>query len=217
MEYLLQFIDIILHLDQHLNQWVLQFGPWIYGILFSIIFCETGLIVMPFLPGDSLLFALGALSSGDDAALNLVLTGVLLSIAAVLGDAVNYSVGRFVGLKLFSDPNSKFFRRDYLERTEQFYAKHGGKTIIFARFIPIIRTFAPFVAGMAKMNYPQFALYNISGGLLWIWSFLIAGHFFGNLPYVKDNFHIVIFGIIIVSFLPVVLEYVKAKRAPKKA
>ncbi len=217
MEYLLQFIDIILHLDQHLNQWVLQFGPWIYGILFGIIFCETGLIVMPFLPGDSLLFALGALTAGEGAALNFVLTGVLLSIAAVLGDAVNYSVGRFVGMRLFADPNSKIFRRDYLDRTEQFYAKHGGKTIIFARFIPIIRTFAPFVAGMAKMEYPQFALYNITGGLVWIWSFLIAGHFFGNLPYVKDNFHIVIFAIIIVSFLPVVMEYVKAKRAIKKA
>ena len=212
IELLLQCIHIVLHLDLYLNQWIQAFGPGIYGILFLIIFCETGLVVTPFLPGDSLLFALGAMTAVEGAYLSLpALLGLLIS-AAILGDAVNYSVGRFIGAKLFTDPNSKIFRRDYLEKTQAFYQKHGGKTVVFARYIPIIRTFAPFVAGMGKMEYSRFLAFMIPGNISWISIFLIAGHFFGNQPYVKNNFHVVIFAIIVISFLPVAMEVVKAKK-----
>lgn len=215
MEFFKEVVDVILHLDRHLNEWITMFGPGIYFILFLIIFAETGLIIFPFLPGDSLLFALGALTAGEDAALQLPLLCTVLIVAAILGDAVNYAIGRYIGIKLFSNPNSKFFRREHLVRTQKFYEKHGGKTIILARFVPIIRTFAPFVAGMAEMSYPRFALYNISGALVWVLSITVAGHIFGNLPVIKQNFHLVVLGIIVVSFIPVAIEFWKARREMK--
>jgi membrane-associated protein len=208
----LGLVNVVLHLDQHLNQWIQLFGPGIYLVLFFIIFAETGLVVFPFLPGDSLLFALGALTAGDNPALDLpLLCGVLL-LAAILGDAVNYMVGRRVGLKLFSNPQSKVFKREHLARTQKFYEKHGGKTIILARFVPIIRTFAPFVAGMAEMTYPRFFLYNVVGGAGWVVSVAVAGHVFGNLPVIKKNFHFVVLAIILISVVPIALEYWKARR-----
>lgn len=206
------FIDIILHLDTHLNEWISLFGNGIYGILFFIIFAETGLIILPFLPGDSLLFALGALTSTENAFLNLPLLCAILIVAAIVGDAVNYTIGRKIGLKLFENPNSKIFRKEYLLRTQKFYAKHGGKTIILARFIPIVRTFAPFVAGMAEMSYPKFFLYNVVGGVTWVLLFTVAGSIFGNLPSIKQNFHIVIVAIIVISVLPVFYEAWKARK-----
>lgn len=212
MDLIPQFIDIILHLDQYLNLWIQAFGPGIYVMVFLIIFCETGLVITPFLPGDSILFTLGTMTAVDGAYLSLPLLCVLLVTAGVMGDAANYTIGRFAGAKLFSNPDSKFFRRDYLERTQLFYEKHGGKTIILARFIPIVRTFAPFVAGMAKMNYPKFFGFNVVGAASWVVLFLVAGAFFGHQPYVKNNFHLVIFAIIVISFVPVALEFVKAKR-----
>lgn len=210
-------IDIVLHLDQYLNAWILMFGPGIYVILFLIIFAETGLIVTPFLPGDSLLFALGALTAGENPSLNLPLLCTVLIIAAILGDAVNYSIGRYFGMKLFSNPNSRFFKREHLERTQKFYEKHGGKTIILARFMPIVRTFAPFVAGMAEMKYREFAIYNVVGALAWVLSIAIAGHIFGNLPVIKQNFHIVVLAIIVISVLPIGIEWWKARRESRAA
>jgi membrane-associated protein len=215
MELLQQFIDIVLHLDQHLNEWITMFGPGIYVILFLIIFAETGLIVFPFLPGDSLLFALGALTAGEEPALQLPLLCTVLILAAVLGDAVNYTIGRHIGLKLFSNPNSKIFKREHLARTQKFYDKHGGKTIILARFVPIIRTFAPFVAGMAEMKYPKLFAYNVVGALGWVLSITVAGHVFGNLPMIKKNFHIVVVAIILISVIPIAVEWWKARREMK--
>ncbi len=212
---IMQFVDVILHLDQHLNEWILFFGPWIYVILFLIIFAETGLIIFPFLPGDSLLFALGAFTAGDAPPLNLTILCAVLITAAIIGDAVNYTVGRYLGMKLFQNPHSKIFRREHLLKTQSFYEKHGGKTIIIARFVPIIRTFAPFVAGMAEMRYPRFFLYNVVGALVWVLSITILGHIFGNLPVIKENFHLVVVAIIAVSFLPILIEYIKARREAK--
>ena len=212
----LHAIDVILHMDQHLNAWIIQFGPWIYAILFGIIFCETGLVVTPFLPGDSLLFALGALTATDNAFLQLPILCVTLVVAAILGDAVNYTIGRKVGMKAFSNPNSKIFRREYLDRTHNFYERHGGKAIILARFVPIIRTFAPFVAGMAQMTYAKFAVYNVVGAIAWVVPIAGAGAIFGNIPVVKRNFHVVVVAIILVSFIPIAIEYFKAKREVKE-
>jgi membrane-associated protein len=217
MEILVQLIDMILHLDQHLNTWISYFGPWIYVVLFLIIFCETGLVVMPFLPGDSLLFALGALTTVENPVLSLPTLLVLLLIAAVLGDAVNYTIGKAVGPKVFKSESSRWWNREHLIRTQKFYEKHGGKTIILARFMPIVRTFAPFVAGIGKMSYPKFALFNVVGAIFWIFSFLFAGHWFGNLPAVKSNFHIVIFAIIMISFMPVLIEFFKTRLHAKRA
>ena len=208
-----QLIEYVLHMDQYLNQAVTFFGPWSYVIFFLVIFCETGLVVTPFLPGDSFLFALGALTTVTDAYLSLPILLGLLFVAAVLGDATNYSIGRAMGAKIFKNKNSKWFNPRHLEQTKKFYDKHGGKTIVLARFLPIARTFAPFVAGLGRMTYKHFSGYNILGAALWVGIFLVAGHWFGNLPSVKRNFHYVIFGIIIVSMLPVVFEYFKAKRA----
>jgi membrane-associated protein len=209
-----EFIHIVLHLDLYLNQWITQFGVGIYPLLFLIIFAETGLVVTPFLPGDSLLFALGALTAVDNAFLSLPILMISLLVAAILGDAANYAIGRYFGEKILAK-NWRYFNRTHYEKTAQFYAKHGGKTIILARFIPIVRTFAPFVAGMGQMEYKKFFAYNVIGGVVWIFIFLIAGHYFGNLPSVKSNFHIVIVAIIIISFLPVALEYWKATRTKK--
>ena len=211
MEFVQLVIDFILHIDRHLAELTAAYGPWIYGILFLIIFCETGLVVTPFLPGDSLLFVAGAIATQD--AMNIHLMVILLIIAAILGDAVNYSIGRFFGVRLFANPDSKIFRRRHLEITQTFYARHGGKTIILARFVPIVRTFAPFVAGAGGMSYGRFQWYNVAGGVAWTASFLYGGYFFGNLPFVKQNFTLVILAIIILSLMPGVVEYWRHRRA----
>lgn len=210
-----ELIDIVLHIDQHLVQWIAFFGPWIYVIMFLIIFCETGLVVTPFLPGDSLLFALGALAGLSDG-LNVWILLSSLTIAGILGDTVNYHIGKYLGPMVF-ERNSRFFKREYLDQTNAFYEKWGGFTIVAARFAPIVRTFAPFVAGIGSMNYKKFISYNISGAIAWVFTFILAGYFFGNLPIVKRNFHIVIFGVIFVSVLPMLVPWVKSKFAsPKK-
>ncbi|MBB6114910.1 DedA family protein [Rahnella sp. Larv3_ips] len=209
-------IDFILHIDVHLAELVAQYGAWVYGILFLILFCETGLVVTPFLPGDSLLFVAGSLAvlPGND--LNVHLMALLMVIAAILGDAVNYTIGRVFGERLFSNPDSKIFRRSYLDKTHKFYEKHGGKTIILARFVPIVRTFAPFVAGMGHMSYRHFAAYNVIGALVWVLLFTYAGYFFGTLPIVQENLKLLIVGIIVVSILPGVIEIWRHKRAAAK-
>ncbi|ELY4519883.1 DedA family protein [Cronobacter muytjensii] len=206
-------IDFILHIDVHLAELVAQYGIWVYAILFLILFCETGLVVTPFLPGDSLLFVAGALSALPSNDLNVHLMVTLMVIAAILGDAVNYTIGRLFGAKLFSNPDSKIFRRSYLDKTHAFYERHGGKTIILARFVPIVRTFAPFVAGMGHMSYRHFALFNVIGALLWVLLFTYAGYFFGAMPFIQDNLKLFIVLIIIVSVLPGIFEVVRHKRA----
>jgi membrane-associated protein len=206
-------IDFILHIDVHLAELVAQYGMWVYGILFLILFCETGLVVTPFLPGDSLLFVAGALAALPSNDLNVHTMVALMVVAAVIGDAVNYTIGRLFGEKLFSNPNSKIFRRSYLDKTHQFYEKHGGKTIILARFVPIVRTFAPFVAGMGHMSYRHFAAYNVIGALLWVLLFTYAGYLFGDLPIVQENLKLLIVGIILVSILPGIIEIWRHKRA----
>jgi membrane-associated protein len=213
MQLIREFIDYFLHLDVHLTELIRDYGGWTYGILFAIIFCETGLVVTPFLPGDSLLFATGALAAGG--AMNVFVLWVLLCVAAVLGDTVNYAIGKAVGTRVFK-PDARVLKTEYLLRTEEFYAKYGGKTIIIARFIPIVRTYAPFVAGASRMDYGKFITYNVIGGVVWITSFLFAGYFFGNIPAVKDNFGLVIVVIILLSVLPGVYEYYKSRRAAAK-
>lgn len=210
-----QFIDIILHLDQHLISWMALFGPWIYVILFLIIFCETGLVVTPFLPGDSLLFALGALAALDDG-LNVWVLLSTLTIAGIIGDTVNYHIGKKLGMKVF-EKETRFFKKQYLLDTQAFYDRWGAFTIIAARFAPIARTFAPFVAGIGTMNYKKFLSYNVIGAIAWVFTFILAGYFFGNLPVVKRNFHIVIFGVIFVSILPMLVPWVKSKIKPRVA
>jgi len=216
MELIHTVIDFILHIDVHLQAMVAQYGVWIYAILFLILFCETGLVVMPFLPGDSLLFVAGALAAIPDSALNVHLIVILLSVAAIVGDAVNYTVGRLFGDKLFSNPDSKIFRRSYLDKTHRFFERHGGKTIILARFVPIVRSFAPFVAGMGKMSYRHFALFNVTGGLIWVLLFSYAGYFFGNLPAVQENLHYLIIAILVVSILPGVVEVLRHHRGARQ-
>ncbi len=204
-----QFLDIILHLDLHLAAWMTLFGPWIYALMFLIIFCETGLVVTPFLPGDSLLFALGALSALDSG-LDLWILLISLTIAGVLGDTVNYHIGKYLGPKVF-ERDSRFFKKQYLTQTQAFYDQWGPFTIVAARFAPIARTFAPFIAGIGAMNYKKFISFNIVGAVAWVFTFILAGHFFGNLPVVKRNFHIVIFGVIFVSILPMLIPWIKSK------
>lgn len=208
-------IDFILHIDQHLAALSAEYGVWIYAILFLIVFCETGLVVTPFLPGDSLLFAAGGIAAVGG--MNIHLMVLLLLIAAILGDAVNFAIGKYFGAKLFANPDSKIFRRSYLEKTHAFYEKHGGKTIIIARFVPIVRTFAPFVAGMGDMHYGTFIRYNIIGAIAWVVSFSYAGYFFANIPVVKNNLGLVLGAIIVISILPAVIEVVRAKMAAKKS
>ncbi|EKN5948761.1 DedA family protein [Yersinia enterocolitica] len=213
MEFIRFVIDFILHIDVHLAELVAQYGVWAYGILFLILFCETGLVVTPFLPGDSLLFVAGALASLPSNDINVHIMVALMVTAAILGDAINYTIGRVFGEKLFSNPDSKIFRRSYLDKTHQFYEKHGGKAIILARFVPIIRTFAPFVAGMGKMSYRHFAAYNVIGALVWVLLFTYAGYWFGNMPFVQDNLKLLIVAIIVVSILPGVFEVWRHRRA----
>ncbi|MBX3278595.1 MAG: DedA family protein [Acidobacteria bacterium] len=214
MEYIQYLIDFILHLDRHLGELVAQYGVWTYVILFLIIFCETGLVVTPILPGDSLLFAVGALAATGALDVNLIF--VLLTVAAIIGDTVNYWIGHAVGPKVFRGERSRLLNRRHLERTHEFYEKYGGKTIILARFIPIIRTFAPFVAGIGSMSYGKFLLYNVVGAIVWIAIFTYAGYFFGNIPIVKRNFTLVIFAIIIISVMPAVIEYWQHRRKKEK-
>jgi len=210
MEYIIQFIDFFIHLDKYLPMVIQRLGVWAYVIMYLVIFCETGLVVTPILPGDSLLFALGAIAA--QGALNIEFLLISLCIAAIAGDTVNYAIGNFLGPKVFHYPDSRFFKKEHLIRTHQFYEKHGGKTIIIARFIPIIRTFAPFVAGIGTMKYTRFITFNIVGGLAWICAFLLAGFFFGGIPAVKKNFTLVIIAIIIISVLPGVFEFWRQRR-----
>jgi len=215
MEFLQQIVDVFLHLDKHLTAITSNYGTWTYLILFLVIFVETGVVVMPFLPGDSLLFAAGALAANPASGLNVVLMMVLLFIAAFLGDTLNYTIGDYLGPRVFRR-DYRFIKRAHLLRTQAFYDRHGGKTIIIARFIPIIRTFAPFVAGVGTMKYSRFISYNVIGGFLWVVSFTLLGYFFGNLPIVKKNFTLVIFAIIFLSILPPIFEYFK-HRASRRA
>ena len=215
MEWISAFVDFVLHLDQHLIELVRNYGAWTYGILFLIIFCETGLVVTPILPGDSLLFAVGAVSATG--ALDPLTVSVLLGVAAILGDTVNYAAGHWIGPVVFTREDSWLLNKQHLERTHRFYEKYGGKTIIFARFVPIIRTFAPFVAGIGKMAYSSFLAFNVVGGVVWIFAFVYAGYFFGNIPVVKENFSLVILAIIGISLLPAVIEFWRARSAPETA
>lgn len=211
MDWIHQAIDIFLHLDVHLNELATVLGPWLYVVLFLIVFCETGLVVTPFLPGDSLLFAVGALASVEGSVIELPFVWVLLMIAAILGDAVNYAIGNRIGPRVFTSETSWLLNKDHLIKTQHFYEKHGGKTIIIARFMPIIRTFAPFVAGIGRMGYGRFAMFNVVGGIVWVTSFLLGGYFFGEVPVVKRNFHVVIVAIIILSVLPPIIEYLRSR------
>lgn len=215
MSWFQQIVDLFLHLDRHLNEMVNACHYWSYVVLFIIIFCETGVVILPFLPGDSLLFACGALAATDNAYLNVWWMFILLSVAAIIGDSVNYQIGHYIGPKVFTQKHRRWLKKEHLDRTHNFYEKHGGKTIIIARFIPIIRTFAPFVAGIGAMTYGKFLLYNIVGGVLWVGSFLGLGYFFGNLPLVKRNFTLVILAIIVISVLPGVVEFIRNQRRPK--
>jgi membrane-associated protein len=208
MQTIKSLIDLFLHLDRHLSQVIADYGTGTYLILIAIVFCETGLVITPFLPGDSLLFAAGAFSALGS--FDVRLLTVLLTIAAIAGDTVNYWIGAFVGPKAFSG-NTRLLKREYLERTHAFYTRHGGKTIILARFIPIVRTFAPFIAGVGAMSYPRFIAYNVIGAVLWVGLFVIGGYFFGNLPVVRANFSLVILAIIVISVVPIAIEAIKAR------
>src|SRR5215471_2000964 len=214
MELIKHLIDIVLHLDAHLVDLVSRYGTFSYAILFAIIFCETGLVVTPFLPGDSLLFAIGALSAKG--ALDVYTAALLLMLAAILGDSTNYWIGYFVGPKVFRSESSRWFNRAHLERTNAFYEKYGVKTVIIARFMPIIRTFAPFVAGIGRMYYPRFLFFSVIGSFLWIGLFITAGFIFGTLPFVKRNFTLVVLAIIFVSILPALIEAIRVRRERKQ-
>jgi membrane-associated protein len=215
MDIIKTIIEFVLHVDEHLAVLIAQYGVWIYGILFAIVFAETGLVVTPFLPGDSLLFAAGALAASTGQMSVLVLWAIL-AVAAILGDTVNYAIGRKLGTRVFSE-NARVLKTKYLRKTEAFYAKHGNRTIILARFVPIVRTFAPFVAGVGNMNYRQFATFNVVGGLIWVTLFLFAGALFGNIPFVKENFELVTIGIVLVSVLPMVIEFIRERRTSEIA
>ncbi len=207
MEFLLSFVDLVLHLDKHLPLLIQQYGTWIYLALFLVIFCETGLVVTPFLPGDSLLFIAGAIAATGAMAPGILVA--LLVSASFLGDNTNYWVGRLAGPKIFKSNTSRLLNRDYLDKTRQFYQKHGGKAIILARFFPIIRTFAPFVAGMGRMDYRRFIAFSFSGSIAWVGSFVLGGYFFGNIPFIKQNLTLVMLAIIFVSILPGIIGYLR--------
>jgi membrane-associated protein len=211
MDWVKQFVDLFLHLDTHLGQVISQYGTWTYLILFLIVFCETGLVVTPILPGDSLLFAAGTFAALGDLDVRVMI--LLLVVAAILGDTVNYWVGAAIGPRAFQG-NIRFLKKDHLDRTHAFYEKHGGKTIILARFVPIIRTFAPFVAGVGAMSYGRFLTYNVVGAILWVALLVLAGFFFGNIPVVRENFTIVILAIVALSVMPIAVEAVRGRRRP---
>lgn len=213
MNLMLYIIDLILHMDKYLGQIIQEYGTWTYLILFIVIFMETGFVVTPFLPGDSLLFAAGTFAGMGY--LNIGVLFALMAIAAIAGDTVNYWIGHKIGPRAFSG-NVRYLKKEYIDRTHAFYEKHGGKTIIIARFIPIIRTFAPFVAGVGAMTYGRFISFNVIGGLAWVALFTLGGYFFGNLPFVQDNFSFVIIAIIIISVMPAVIEFLKSRRKPKQ-
>jgi len=215
MEFIGKLIDVFLHLDQHLNEVIGQYGTWTYLILFLIIFCETGLVITPILPGDSLLFAAGTFAALGS--LNVFWVFVLLTIAAIAGDTLNYWIGHWIGPKIFHRENVRFLNKKHLERTHGFYEKYGGKTIIIARFIPIVRTFAPFVAGIGRMSYWKFIAYNVIGGIAWVGICVFAGYFFGNLEIVKNNFSLVIIAILVISVLPMLVEYVRHRASRPRA
>jgi membrane-associated protein len=215
MDYLKTFIDLFLHLDTHLNAITTEYGMLTYLLLFIIVFCETGLVVTPFLPGDSLIFATGALAASGS--LNLFTLFIVLCLAAVFGDTINYQIGHLLRDKIANREGIRFVKKEHLDRTHVFFEKYGTKTIVIARFVPIIRTFAPFVAGVGIMPYPKFITFNVVGGVAWVTSFLFGGYFFGNLPVVKDNFSFVILGIIFVSLLPGIITYIQSKRNPNRA
>lgn len=215
MDLLLQFFDILLHLDKHLAALVQQYGPWIYAILFFIIFAETGFVVTPFLPGDSLLFVAGALAALGGMDIGLLIA--TLAAAAVLGNQLNYHIGRFIGPKVFHWEDSRLFNKAALTKTHAFYERHGGKTVVVSRFLPLFRTFAPFVAGVGYMGYARFTLFNVTGALLWVVSLTLLGFWFGNVPWIKQNLTVVIVGIIVVSFIPVVIGWWQHRKAEKAA
>jgi membrane-associated protein len=217
MELLQQLIQFILHIDKHLLDLCTQYGVWVYAILFVVIFCETGFVVTPFLPGDSLIFAVGSLAAIG--ALNIWTAILLLVIAAFAGDTANYWIGHYVGPKIFHKEKVPLLNKEYLERTHRFYEKHGGKTIILARFLPIIRTFAPFVAGIGRMTYPRFMTYNLTGGILWVLLFALGGYFFGNVPFVRQNFSLVIVALILIPGIPAAIEFIRQiiQRAKKQS
>lgn len=217
MEFIHFIIDFIIHIDRHLLELVENYGVWVYAILFLIIFCETGLVVTPFLPGDSLLFVAGALAASNVTGdFNIIILNIILITAAILGDGVNYGIGRFFGEKLFSNPDSKIFKQSYLEKTHQFYEKHGGKTIILARFVPIVRTFAPFVAGMGHMGYKHFVAYNVIGGVIWVVLFTLLGYFVGTIEWVQQNLKLLMVAIIVLSIVPAIVEVIRERAKSKK-
>lgn len=205
-------MDFILHLDRSLSQFVSVYGTLTYAVLFLIVFAETGFVVTPFLPGDSLLFAAGAIAALGS--LNVWFVVLLLTVAAIAGDTVNYWIGHYFGQKIVNNPKIPFINQEHIDKTEQFFAKHGGKTIIIARFVPIVRTFAPFVAGIGAMNYQKFILFNIIGGVVWVSLFTLTGYFFGNMPFIKENFHYAIIAIVVFSVIPMIYEYIQHKRHP---
>jgi len=210
VELLAQFVDIVLHLDVHLVRMVAEYGVWIYAILFAIIFCETGLVVTPILPGDSLLFVAGAVAASGD--INVHLLAVLLIAAAILGNSVNYAIGRWLGKRFFTNRGSKLLNPAHLEKANAFYEHHGGKAIVISRFLPIVRTYVPFVAGLGGMHAARYTAYNVAGGTLWVASLLYAGYFFGNIPWIKGNLTLIIVGIIAVSMVPVVLAWLQSRK-----
>jgi membrane-associated protein len=211
VELLATFWDLLVHLDRHLLDLTQSYGTWVYAILFAVIFAETGFVVTPFLPGDSLLFVLGALAAAG--ALDIWMLILLLTLAAIAGNQVNYAIGRYLGPRIFKSGGARFLKPEYMERTHQFFERHGGKTIIITRFVPIVRTYAPFVAGLGAMEPGRFAVYNVAGGVLWIVSLTLAGYFFGNIPIVKNNLTLVIFAIIFLSILPGIVEYLRHRLA----
>ena len=211
----MDLLDIVLHLDTHLLNLVAEYGVWIYAILFAIIFSETGFVVTPFLPGDSLLFVAGAIAATGE--MNLWLLLALLTAAAILGNTVNYAIGRWMGKHFFTEKGSRWLNKKHLDKAHEFYERHGGKAVVISRFLPIVRTYVPFVAGMALMTPRQYTMYNVGGGVLWVGSLTLAGYFFGNIPWVKGNLTAIIIGIIVVSLLPLVYAFVKSRLAKKAA
>jgi membrane-associated protein len=210
MDFLIAALDYFLHVDRHLLEFATAYGVWIYALLFLIIFLETGVVVTPFLPGDSLLFAVGALAAAGVIDIVAILT--LLTAAAIIGDNTNYFIGRAVGPRVFTE-HSRWLKREHLLRTQRFYERHGGKAVVLARFVPIVRTFAPFVAGVGRMRYPRFLAFDVGGGILWVWGFGLLGYFFGNTPIIKENFGLAIIGVILISLLPLFFEYWRARRS----